>query len=44
LHSPDGKKRGGAEAAILDGPLVMQVVMRPLIPAIYRNFRPSEKC
>jgi len=26
LHSPDGKKRGGAEAAKLGGPLVMQVV------------------
>jgi hypothetical protein len=27
LHSPDGKKRGGAGAAILGGPLVMQVVL-----------------
>jgi len=26
LHSPDGKKRGGADAATLGGPLVMQVV------------------
>jgi len=26
LHSPDGKKRGGADAASLGGPLVMQVV------------------
>jgi len=26
LHSPDGKKRGGAVAASLGGPLVMQVV------------------
>jgi hypothetical protein len=25
-HSPDGKKRGGADAASLGGPLVMQVV------------------
>jgi hypothetical protein len=27
LHSPDGKKRGGAVAASLGGPLVMQVDM-----------------
>ena len=27
LHSPDGKKRGGADAASLGGPLVMQVVL-----------------
>ena len=26
MHSPAGKKRGGAEAANLGGPLVMQVV------------------
>jgi hypothetical protein len=26
-HSPDGKKRGGADAASLGGPLVMQVVL-----------------
>jgi hypothetical protein len=26
LHAPDGKKRCGAYAASLDGPLVMQVV------------------
>jgi hypothetical protein len=26
LHSPDGKKRGGADATSLGGPLVMQVV------------------
>jgi len=26
LHSPDGKKRGGADAVGLGGPLVMQVV------------------
>ena len=26
LHSPDGKKRGGADAASLGGPLVMRVV------------------
>ena len=25
-HSPDGKKRGGADSANLGGPLVMQVV------------------
>lgn len=28
MHSPDGKKRGGADAASLGGPLVMQVVLR----------------
>ena len=27
MHSPDGKKRGGAGAVSLGGPLVMQVVM-----------------
>jgi hypothetical protein len=26
LHSPDGKKRGGADAASLGGPLVMHIV------------------
>jgi len=30
-HSPDGKKRGGADAASLGGPLVMQVVRQPII-------------
>jgi len=25
-HSPDGKKRGGADAASLGGPLMMQIV------------------
>jgi hypothetical protein len=28
LHSPDGKKRGGAEEASLGGPLVMQVMCK----------------
>jgi hypothetical protein len=28
LHSPDGKKRGGADAASFGGPLVMQVVQK----------------
>ena len=27
MHSPDGKRRGGADAASMGGPLVMQVVM-----------------
>jgi len=27
LHSPDGKKRGGADAVSLGGPLVMHPVM-----------------
>jgi len=27
LHSPDGEKRGGADAASFLAPLVMQVVM-----------------
>ena len=26
MHSPDGKKRGGADAVSLGGPLVMLVV------------------
>jgi len=28
LHSPDGEKRGGTDAASLVAPLVMQVVRR----------------
>ena len=28
MHSPDGKKRGGADAASLGGPLVMQTLVR----------------
>jgi len=31
-HSPDGKKRCGADAASLGGPLVMQVIKRRSAP------------
>ena len=31
LHSPDGDRRGGADAASLGGPLVMQVVVQSAI-------------
>jgi hypothetical protein len=36
-HSPDGKKRGGADAASLGGPLVMQVVSALKIIEIWQQ-------
>lgn len=35
LHSPDGEKRGGADAVILLAPLVMQVVVRNINKTLF---------
>jgi hypothetical protein len=37
MHTPDGKKRGGADAACFGGPLVMQVVRMILDKKGVRN-------